>query len=138
MIELSGLFLAALVAATIFPGQSELVLAGLHLTGHHSLWLLVTVATAGNVLGSLINWLMGRYCLKFQDRRWFPVRPEKLQKATLFYQKWGIWTLLLAWAPFIGDPLTLVAGMLRARLPLFLLLVTLGKLARYLLVVSLV
>ena len=66
---LPGLFLIALLAATVLPAQSEFALAGLHLTGAHDKYALVTVATAGNVLGSTINWLLGRYLVHFQDRR---------------------------------------------------------------------
>jgi membrane protein YqaA with SNARE-associated domain len=132
---LSGLFLTALLAATVLPAQSEFVLAGLHLAGAHDKFVLVAVATAGNVLGSMINWLLGRYLIHFQDRRWFPIKGRVLERATRFYQHWGVWTLLLAWAPIVGDPLTLVAGIFRTPLWVFLPLVTMGKAARYLAIV---
>jgi len=125
-----GLFLAALVAATLLPAQSELVLVGLRASGYDAV-VLVAVATAGNVLGSTINWVLGRYLLHFRDRRWFPVTPAMLDRATGWYGRWGVWSLLLAWMPVVGDPLTLVAGILRVDLRLFLPLVTLGKAARY-------
>jgi membrane protein YqaA with SNARE-associated domain len=85
----------------------------------------------GNVAGSMVNWLLDRYLIHFQDRRWFPVRPALIGRATAWYRRWGFWSLLFAWAPVVGDPLTLVAGMLRVNLGLFLLLVTIGKAARY-------
>lgn len=132
LLELSGLFLTALLAATVLPAQSEFLLAGLHLTGRHDRFVLVAVATAGNVLGSVINWVLGRYLIHFQNRRWFPIKSRALEKATRVYQRWGVWTLLLAWTPIIGDPLTLVAGIFRTRLRVFVPLVTAGKLARYL------
>jgi membrane protein YqaA with SNARE-associated domain len=132
LLELTGLFFTALLAATVLPAQSEFLLAGLHLTGRHDRFVLVAVATAGNVLGSVINWVLGRYLIHFQDRRWFPIKGRALEKATRFYQRWGVWTLLLAWTPIIGDPLTLVAGIFRTRLRVFVPLVTAGKLARYL------
>jgi membrane protein YqaA with SNARE-associated domain len=132
LLELTGLFLTALLAATVLPAQSEFLLAGLHLTGRHDRFVLVAVATAGNVLGSVINWVLGRYLIHFQDRRWFPVKGRALEKATHFYQRWGVWTLLLAWTPIIGDSLTLVAGIFRTRLRVFVPLVAAGKLARYL------
>ncbi len=135
LIAYGGLFLAALLAATILPAQSEAALAGLHLSGRYPVAELVAVATAGNVLGSLLNWLLGRYLLHFQDRRWFPVTPAAIDRATAWYRRWGVWSLLLAWVPLIGDPLTLVAGILRTPLGLFLALVTLGKLSRYLAIV---
>ncbi|WP_452033646.1 YqaA family protein [Azospirillum palustre] len=126
-----SLFLVALVAATIFPAQSELLLAGLHASGNYHDGLLILVATVGNVAGSTINWALGRYLMHIQDRRWFPVSRPLVERATGWYQRFGVWSLLLAWVPVIGDPLTLVAGILRVDLRLFLLLVTVGKLGRY-------
>ena len=126
-----GLFLTAFLAATIFPAQSELLLAGMHATGNYDHVALLLVATVGNVLGSVVNWAFGRYLMHFQDRRWFPIKPAMVERATRWYQRFGVWSLLLAWMPVIGDPLTLVAGILRVDLRLFLLLVTAGKAARY-------
>ena len=134
---LAGLFLTALLAATILPAQSEFLLAGLHMSGGYDPYLLVAVATAGNVLGSLVNWLLGRYLRHFRDRRWFPIKGRALARATDAYRRWGVWTLLLAWTPVLGDPLTLVAGIFRTPLWVFLPLVTFGKAARYLGVVAL-
>ena len=128
----SGLFFTALVAATILPAQSEAVLAGLLLTGDYSMWTLIAVASAGNVLGSVINWLLGRGIERFRDRRWFPVKHGALLRAERWYHRYGRWSLLLSWAPFIGDPLTVVAGVLREPLPVFLALVTIAKVGRYL------
>ncbi|ANC92784.1 DedA family protein [Azospirillum humicireducens] len=126
-----SLFLVALAAATIFPAQSELLLAGLHSSGNYHDGLLILAATTGNVAGSTVNWALGRYLMHFQDRRWFPVSRRLVGRATGWYQRFGVWSLLLAWVPVIGDPLTLVAGILRVDMRLFLLLVTLGKLGRY-------
>ena len=122
--ELILLFASALLAATLFPAQSEAVLVGLHLAGNHSVWSLFLVATVGNVLGSVI--------------KWFPIKGRMLDKATKFYQKYGVWTLLLAWTPFIGDPLTLVAGIFRTNIWLFLLLVTISKAGRYALLLAII
>lgn len=135
---LAGLFLAALLAATVLPAQSELLLAGLHLAGRHDPLVLVAAATAGNVLGSVVNWTLGRYLARFQDRPWFPIKGRALERAARFYRRWGVWTLLLAWTPIFGDPLTLVAGVFRTRLRVFVPLVAAGKLARYLVVVTVV
>lgn len=133
MIDLAahgGLFLSAFLAATILPFQSEIVLVGLLLDG----WAwgpLVVVATVGNVLGAVVNWALGLVVERFKDRRWFPVREADYLRAERWYRRWGIWSLLLAWTPWLGDPLTVVAGVLRAPLGPFLVLVTLGKAARY-------
>lgn len=135
MAPLAALFLAAFVAATLLPAQSELLLAGLAVSGDHAPAVLIGVATAGNVLGSLVNWVLGRFLIHFRDRRWFPIGPAMIDRATNWYERWGFWSLLLAWAPIIGDPLTLVAGILRVNVVVFLVLVTLGKAARYALIV---
>lgn len=127
----AGLFMVALAAATIFPAQSELLLASMHRSDAYHDGMLILVATAGNVAGSVANWALGRYLMHFQDRRWFPASRALIARATGWYQRFGVWSLLLAWVPFIGDPLTLVAGILRVDLRLFLLLVTLGKAGRY-------
>ena len=132
MLDLVGLFLAALLAATLVPAQSEAVLVALILGGGHPLWLLLCVATTGNVLGSVVNWLMGRFLLHFSDRRWFPVSARQMDRATAWYARWGKWSLLGAWLPVVGDPLTLAAGVLREPFWRFLILVTLAKGGRYL------
>lgn len=126
-----GLFVAAFGAATLLPLQSEAVLVGLLVSGHYSLWLLLGIATLGNVLGSLVNWWLGRWAEHFKDRRWFPVSDKQLDKARRHYARWGHWTLLLSWVPIIGDPLTLVAGVMREPLWRFLLVVTAAKALRY-------
>ena len=119
-------------------GSGKRTLAGLLAAGHKPVWLLVAAATAGNILGSAVNWLLGRCCVRFQDKRWFPVKKEKLNKARTWYRTYGRWSLLLSWAPVIGDPLTLVAGLLREPFASFILIVGLAKLARYLVVAALV
>lgn len=138
MEQLITLFLSALLAATLLPVQSELVLAGLRYADSYPPEILLLVVTVGNVLGAVINWLLGRYIAHFEDKKWFPIKRKAIAKAEKFYEKWGVWSLLLAWLPFIGDPLTLIAGILRVRLSLFLLLVTIGKAGRYIVVLWLV
>ena len=128
-----GLFAAAFLAATILPAQSEALLVSLLLAGEQPAVLLITVASAGNVLGSAMNWLLGRGIERFSDRRWFPVKATALERANNWYRRWGKWSLLLSWAPIIGDPLTVAAGVLREPFPIFLLLVTVAKAGRYLL-----
>ncbi|MES0037782.1 DedA family protein [Mesorhizobium sp. M0046] len=127
-----GLFLTAFAAATILPMQSEAALAGLLLTGSHAPALLIAFAGAGNVLGSIVNWWLGRGIDRFRNRKWFPVRPSALTRATRWYQRYGRWSLLLSWLPLVGDPLTVVAGALREPFWSFLAIVTIAKVGRYL------
>ena len=133
----AGLFLVAFLAATILPAQSELGLAGLVLSGDHSVVLLVAVASAGNTLGAVVNWALGRGLERFAGRRWFPVKPKQLERAASWCRRYGRWSLLLSWAPVIGDPLTVAAGVLREPLASFLLLVAIAKTGRYVVVAAL-
>jgi membrane protein YqaA with SNARE-associated domain len=136
MTDLTILFASSFIAATIFPAGSEVVLATLNIAGDHDKFLLLVVATIGNVLGALVNWFIGYYLVKFKDRKWFPLKKKQLKKYSNIYQKWGIWSLLFAWMPIIGDPLTVIAGIFRTNIWLFLLLVTIGKAGRYLFIIS--
>ncbi len=126
-----GLFLAALLAATLVPFSSEAMLGLLAAGGAHDPVLLLAVASAGNVLGSCINWALGRYCLHWRHARWFPFRAASLRRAGRWFRRYGTWSLLLAWLPLVGDPLTFAAGLLRVPFVLFLPLVAIGKTARY-------
>ncbi|MCQ2030362.1 DedA family protein [Stutzerimonas zhaodongensis] len=132
-----GLFIAAFAAATLVPAQSEAVLVGLLLHGAYSPAVLLFLATLGNVLGSLVNWLLGRSVERLRHKRWFPVSDQQLERAQRRYHRYGRWSLLLSWVPIIGDPLTVIAGTLREPLWSFLLLVTLAKGARYLILAGL-
>jgi membrane protein YqaA with SNARE-associated domain len=126
-----GLFAAALAAATILPAQSELLLAGLLSAGEQSPVLLVTIASLGNILGSIINWGLGRYLIHLRHCRWFPLKPAAYDRTVGWFNRYGLWSLLLAWVPVIGDPLTVVAGALRVDLLRFTVLVAIGKVGRY-------
>lgn len=128
----AGLFLAALIAATILPAQSETVLAALILSGGYSTALLVLVASVGNILGSVINWGLGRWIEHFKNRKWFPVSEMRMAQAEGWYRRYGRWSLLASWIPIIGDPITVVAGVLRVPFTSFLILVSLAKTGRYL------
>ena len=133
----AGLFLIAFLAATILPAQSEAGLAGLLLSGEYSAVLLVLVASLGNTLGAVVNWGLGRGIERFSERPWFPVKPAQLERASRWYRRYGKWSLLLSWAPFVGDPLTVAAGVLREPFGTFLLLVAVAKTGRYLVVAAL-
>lgn len=108
-----------------------MVLVGLMLAGEQPVWALVLVASLGNVLGSVVNWALGRAIHRFRDRPWFPASPTAMARAEGWYRRWGYWSLMLSWAPIIGDPLTVVAGVLRENFWRFLLLVALAKTGRY-------
>ncbi|TNF34039.1 MAG: DedA family protein [Gammaproteobacteria bacterium] len=131
----SGLFIAALAAATVLPMQSEALLVGLVLSEQYSVPLLLVVASLGNVLGSIINALLGRYIEHFRHKSWFPVNEDKLKRAQNFYHRYGRWSLLLSWVPIIGDPITVFAGVMREPWWSFVLLVSIAKVGRYLVLV---
>lgn len=131
MLELTGLFFAALLAATLVPAQSEAVLVALIFADRHPVSLLLTVATFGNVLGSVLNWGIARFLMRFADHPRFPFSTGQIAKAQGWYRKWGWISLFGSWLPIIGDPLTLAAGIMREPLWLFLIVVTLAKFARY-------
>lgn len=132
-----SLFCVAFLAATLLPAQSELGLATLVTTTKLNVWLLVCVASAGNTLGSVVNWALGKGVYTLRDKKWFPISRSQLDKATRWYSKFGRWSLLFSWVPMIGDPLTMAAGVLREPLWSFVLLVALAKTLRYVAVVLL-
>ena len=132
--SLLGLFGISFLAATLLPAQSELGLSGLIYLESAPVILLVMTASLGNTLGSVVNWALGRGAIRFADAKWFPVTADKLQRATAWYQRYGRWSLLLSWAPIIGDPLTLAAGLLREKFWPFLILVAIAKTGRYVVV----
>lgn len=126
-----GLFIAAFLAATILPLSSELVLSGLLLNGA-SPSALVIVATVGNVLGSLTNYALGYWASLGVIKKWLRLSEAEFVNAEQRFKKYGLLSLLFAWVPIIGDPLTVIAGILRVRLLWFLILVSIGKSMRYL------
>jgi membrane protein YqaA with SNARE-associated domain len=131
MPTLAVLFMTAFTAATILPLQSEALLTALIVQGQQPVAVLVIIAGVGNTLGAAVNWWLGRRIEKFRERSWFPASASQLDRAEKWYQRWGKYSLLLAWMPIGGDALTVIAGVLREPLPVFLLLVGIGKFARY-------
>jgi membrane protein YqaA with SNARE-associated domain len=129
------LFGSAFLSATLLPGSSEAVLLGLLAGGTGQPTLLVTAASLGNIAGATVNWGMGRYILIFKDRSWFPIKDATNARAQVWFARYGIWSLLLSWVPIIGDPLTLVAGIMRVSIGPFLIFVAVGKVLRYALIV---
>ncbi|GAB2788427.1 YqaA family protein [Halomonas shantousis] len=125
-----GLFVSSFVAASLLPFYSEVALVGLAHAGYDA-FALLAVATAGNTLGAALNWVMGRYLEQYKERRWFPFKPHKLGRAQHWFNRFGVWSLLLAWLPVGGDALTFIAGLMRVSFPLFFVLTAIGKGARY-------
>ena len=125
------LFFAAFGAATLLPLQSEAVLVALLLQAQHASFLLILVASLGNILGSCVNWYLGLKIEQFKAKKWFPISEAKMLKAEKIYQKYGFWSLLLSWTPVIADPITLIAGLMKEKFWRFLLMVSIAKTARY-------
>lgn len=126
-----GLLLVAFAAATLFPAQSEAALLGMLASQAYAPVLLVIAASTGNILGAMVNWALGRAAGRYRHRRWFPLSEQRLLRAESHYRRWGYWSLLASWLPIVGDPLTLVAGLLREPFWRFALLVSLAKTGRY-------
>ncbi|WP_116084967.1 YqaA family protein [Tropicimonas sp. IMCC34011] len=135
--DLAILFLAAFGAATILPFQSEIVFAALQSAGTAPLWVIIAVASVGNTLGSVVNYVMGLGIERLKGRRWFPASEAQLARAQDWYSRWGIWSLLLSWAP-LGDAITVAAGIFRTRFAVFLILVAIAKTGRYIVFAGLV
>lgn len=132
MKSLLFLFIAAFGAATLLPLQSEAVLFALLSQNLHSPFILILCASIGNILGSCVNWYLGLKIEQFKHRKWFPVSEKQMARAQGTYQKYGYWSLLLSWVPIIGDPITLIAGLMRENFIRFLLMVSIAKIGRYL------
>ena len=129
-----SLFAISFLAATILPFSSELTLAGLIVTSNYDNLLLLIVSSFGNILGSSVNWALGFYSRNFTTKKWFPFKNERIESSSKWFKRYGKWSLLFAWLPFIGDPLTLIAGLLRVKFLEFLILVSIGKVSRYMVI----
>ena len=129
-----SLFAISFLAATILPFSSELTLAGLIATSNYDNLLLLIVASFGNILGSVVNWVLGFYSINLTAKKWFPFKDKQIENSSKWFNKLGKWSLLFAWVPVIGDPLTLAAGLFRVKFLEFLILVSIGKVSRYLLI----
>ena len=138
LISYFQLFIISFLAATILPLSSELVLSTMLLTDSFDKYLLLVVASFGNILGSSVNWYLGKKILIFKDKKWFPANERQITKGEIYFKKYGIWSLLLAWVPIIGDPLTVVAGILRVKFFTFLLLVSISKISRYIFLIFII
>ncbi len=127
-----GLFAFSFLTATLAPGSSEAALSALLLVGGWNPVILIVAASLGNIAGSVFNWYCGRFLSHYKDRPWFPIKEHHYKKATRWFKRYGQISMLFAWVPIIGDPLTVIAGTLRMKFVNFLVLVSIGKVARYL------
>ncbi len=134
---LFGLFLTCLLSATIVPLSSEAIVAGALLLGYNHL-IIVLVASAGNTVGGMISFYMGWLCRWEWLERWFKVKREKLERIRQRINKYGIWAALLTWLPIIGDPIAIAMGFMRLNPWWTMLIMFLGKMARYIVSVELV
>ena len=126
-LSLASLFASSFLSATLLPGNSEVVLVAMLLSGVSQPWLLVLIATMGNSLGGLTNVILGRFFPLREKSRW-------QEKAVGWLKRYGAATLLLSWMPVIGDLLCLLAGWLRISWGPVLFFLCLGKALRYVLV----
>jgi len=126
-LSLSSLFASSFLSATLLPGNSEVVLVAMLLSGVSQPWLLVLIATMGNSLGGLTNVILGRFFPLREKSRW-------QEKAVGWLKRYGAATLLLSWMPVIGDLLCLLAGWMRISWGPVLFFLCLGKALRYVLV----
>jgi len=133
-----SLFFISFLAATILPFSSELTLAGLISTSNYDNLLLLVFASFGNILGSVFNWGLGFYARNLTIKKWFPFKETQIERSSKWFSKFGKWSLLFAWVPIVGDPLTFVAGLLRVRFLDFIILVAIGKVSRYLIIFYLI
>ena len=138
LISYLQLLIISFLAATILPLSSELVLSTMLLTDSFDKYLLLVVASFGNIFGSSVNWYLGKKILIFRDKKWFPVNEKQIAKSEMYFKKYGIWSLLLSWVPIIGDPLTVIAGVLRVNFFTFLLLVSISKTSRYIFLIFII
>ena len=125
------------LAATFLPFSSEVIISTMYLSNNFNILLLLIVASIGNISGSIFNWYLGQKILIFKNKRWFPISEDKLNKSQLYFHKYGVWSLLLAWVPIIGDPLTMIAGVLKVRFNTFFILVSISKISRYIFIIFL-
>ena len=122
------------MVATIIPFGSEAYFITLLSLGKYNNLFLLIAASLGNILGSVFNWVCGYYINYFIKKPWFPINNNMIDKGNKIFNKYGKWSLLLSWVPFIGDPITFVAGTLRYPILPFLFLVSIGKVGRYLVI----
>ncbi|MCQ2143060.1 MAG: DedA family protein [Bacteroidales bacterium] len=124
-----GLFIGCLLSATVVPFSSDALYVGILLASKQPLACLV-VGTAGNWIGGVITYFLGRLAKWEWIEKAFRVSHEKLEKQKPVIEKWGIWIALLSWIPFIGDVFVIALGFYRTPAVWTILLLLVGKFLR--------
>ena len=127
----ASLFISSFLSSTILPGHSEIILTAFIFLKKYPIIDLIFFASIGNILGSILNWCIGYFLTNLKDRKWFPINKSQLTRASSWFLKYGKWTLFLSWVPIIGDPLTIIAGIFRVPINIFICIVSLAKTMRY-------
>ena len=127
----TSLFVSSFLSSTLLPGHSELTLTTFIFLKKYSIIYLIIFASIGNILGSILNWCMGYYLTNLKNKKWFPINTSRLTRVSSWFLKYGKWTLFFSWVPIIGDPLTVIAGVFRVQIHIFILIVSLAKTMRY-------
>ena len=127
----ASLFISSFLSSTILPGHSEIILTAFIFLKKYPIIDLIFFASIGNILGSILNWCIGYFLTNLKDRKWFPINKSQLTRASSWFLKYGKWTLFLSWVPIIGDPLTIIAGIFRVPINIFICIISLAKTMRY-------
>ena len=132
---LFGMFLSSLLAGTVLPFSSEVVMVALAAAGVSPTALLIT-ATLGNTLGGVINYWIGTLGKEEWLMRYLRTNHERLQKGIGYAQKYGYWSGLLAWVPILGSVISVALGYLRVNFPACLTTFVVGKFTRYIILMA--
>ena len=125
-----GMLIASFLAGSVFPFSSEVVMAALMATGLDP-WLLAFYGTIGNVLGSVVNYCVGRLGKTEWFERYLHVKPRDLERAERFMHGRGAWMGFFAFVPLLGSAITILLGLMRANVVITFIAITLGKIFRY-------
>ena len=129
-----GMFIAAFLAGSFFPFSSEAVMLALMALGVNA-WELMLYGTAGNVLGSLFNYTVGRMGKEEWFEKYLHVKPEQMDKARKFMRGRGAYMGFFAFIPILGSAITILLGLMRANFVITFVSITVGKLVRYIILI---
>lgn len=125
-----GLFIIAFLSATVIPATTEAFMMAMTALGYSLLGILI-IATVGNVLGAVFNYFIGRRGISFLEKSRFSPKPELINRLKSYFRRWGAIILFFSWLPFVGDPLTIVAGLVGVPFRFFIPWVIVGRFLRY-------